>query len=249
MVQEMPPSDERMGRRGGERRILLVLALALIGGLWGGCTAQKRYRVLSFFFDGVPDPNAPHGALAGSEDQTEGGKPIIRAVVYTHKPYAENKCDTCHVGASGEFESFTKLDASICLKCHAHVPTEYPVMHGPVALAECTWCHVPHESTIKGLLKQAAPGVCVQCHERSSLPAKPADHLSGNRSCLDCHVPHGAAWHGLLREGVAMEWESGPSASTTMPTTRASTAPTTGASTAPASPMTTGSAATTRGAQ
>ncbi len=205
----------RRGRRGMR---WLMVAMCLAACMWSGCTAQRRYRVLSFFFDGVPDPNAPPGlASTGEESDTANGSVAVkRAVVYVHKPYADNECDSCHVGATGQFEDFKKLESSICMKCHSKVPTRYPVMHGPVAAVECLWCHVPHESTIKGMLKEPAPAVCMQCHDRELLSANPPEHMIADKSCLDCHLPHGGPKHKLLREDMALQ----SPAPATMPTTR-----------------------------
>ena len=41
------------------RRTFQLLVCAAIACLWAGCTAQKKYQVLSIFFDGVPNPDAP----------------------------------------------------------------------------------------------------------------------------------------------------------------------------------------------
>lgn len=190
---------------------MLVLAVTWsMGGTWLGCSPKKDYRVLSFFFDGVPDPNAPPGrANADDDDDVRGNTSAIpRVVVYSHKPYADNQCNSCHAGSAGSFESFSKLDATVCKKCHEKVPRQYAVMHGPVAVGECLWCHVPHESTIKGMLKDPAPAVCIQCHSRNLLSTNPPEHQMDKSSCLDCHVAHGGERHGLLAAGYLEKMNS-----------------------------------------
>ena len=186
--------------------------------LFAGCSSERRYKVLSFFFDGVPNPNAP---AAGTQDefaaQRAGGVAI--PIAYTHKPYAENKCSACHENATGRFDDFQKLESSICLRCHQDVTDKYPVMHGPVAAAECNLCHVPHESSIPKLLRDTAPAVCVQCHQSELLSPEPPEHLMADKSCLECHSGHGGAKHGLLKSGIALKsWSSSPS-TTTLPAT------------------------------
>ena len=44
-------------------RVVLAAILCIALGSFWGCSPQKRYQVLSFFFDGVP---APGGARGGS---------------------------------------------------------------------------------------------------------------------------------------------------------------------------------------
>ena len=59
MTDDRPTLIARGRARGGLRR-LAILALALMPAtLWLGCSVEKNYKILSFFFDGVPDPNAP----------------------------------------------------------------------------------------------------------------------------------------------------------------------------------------------
>lgn len=187
-----------IGRWGGPVFYGLLLVLAII--MIVGCTPERRYKVLSFFFDGVPDPNAPKvDRNAGQVVTTSSGR-VIR--VYQHKPFKDNQCGSCHAVSSGSYESFEKLDAKICLKCHANELTRYPVMHGPVASVQCLTCHSPHESAIPGLLKEKAPGVCTQCHVPDLRP-KDKDHQSPASPCLTCHVGHGSNKQGLLRKSIA----------------------------------------------
>jgi len=190
--------------------------MLLAASLWSGCTAEKKYKVLSFFFDGVPDPNAPAVDLNASVAVDERGKPVH---VVLHKPYADNNCAVCH-GSAKEFSDFTKIPSTVCITCHTKIPNQYPIMHGPVSAVECNWCHTPHESQNDHLLKIASPDVCVQCHEPALLPAKVPEHLLAERSCLDCHFAHGGQKHGFLRPVFL-------SNATTAPTTPPATGPTT----------------------
>ncbi len=86
----------------------------------------------------------------------------------------------------------TKVESTVCLKCHAEVPKQHPIMHGPVVANACLWCHAPHESTIQPLLKSRAPELCLQCHglEMTNLP-QPPEHDDLQRDCLECHRAHG----------------------------------------------------------
>ena len=154
------------GRRGlsGRRRLLGVgLAVVL---LLVGCGTQERYRVLSFFFDGVPDPNAPPASAGEEETGDYVGRPADAKglTYYRHKPYDENKCDACHRSTGGQMMEFSALDDSICAGCHPGTTTQYRYMHGPVATGQCRVCHLPHESTVPHLLKSAPAVLCTTCH-------------------------------------------------------------------------------------
>lgn len=196
-----------MDRRRSFRSVLprlVVASLILLGAaLWSGCTTDRRYKVLSFFFDGVPDP-AEQARLAAAMaaggnvgGRTADGRPIL---YFSHKPYEQQQCGSCHSGQGALFRpDAVDISSSVCLKCHTNVIDRFPVMHGPVAAVECLWCHAPHEADNKALLKEHSPGVCLQCHSRELLDSKPPEHQQANASCLDCHSAHGGEKHGLLR--------------------------------------------------
>jgi predicted CXXCH cytochrome family protein len=198
--------------------VLVYLLASLLLSITGCETPAKRYRVLSFFFDGVPNPNAPRLAAQGSEDsiQTVAGAGGARTRVYVHKPYDEGHCYECH-GEAKEFFEFKPMGSEVCLKCHRKELDKYPVMHGPVASAECLLCHAPHESQYTKLLKEPSPQVCVRCHLPELLPQEPAEHQSASVSCLNCHNAHGGDKHGLLKKIAT---------TTTAPTTAPSSQPT-----------------------
>ncbi|CAN5464541.1 hypothetical protein BH10PLA1_BH10PLA1_03230 [soil metagenome] len=171
--------------------------------VWIGCTAQRRYRVLSVFFDGVPDPNAPKLVRGGRG--VNGNGDIVVLVSHIHKPYADGNCEACHTGGTDSVfrvSSGLAIDSSVCLKCHEKVLREFPVMHGPVTAVECLRCHTPHESNSDHLLATASPRVCVQCHTPELLGLKPAAHRDKTADCLTCHFAHGGPQHRLLREAT-----------------------------------------------
>jgi predicted CXXCH cytochrome family protein len=191
---------------------LFVFFLAV---LLGGCSTEGRYRTLSFFFDGVPDPHAPAGSAAArgeARSESDANAPIIKA--YIHKPYADGKCNACHSGQASGYESYSAVGADTCLKCHKDKLTQYPVMHGPVSAVECTLCHAAHESTIPGMLNFDAPRVCIQCHDRDLLGPKPPEHLAADSKCLSCHVGHGGPKHKLLRIDTVASAATRPTAAT-----------------------------------
>ena len=163
---------------------------------WIGCTPQKRYQTLSFFFDGVPNPDA----AGANKNASSAGASLLHAgraaLPFQHKPFAEGNCASCH--PSGD-----KIDAvhvkQGCMSCHKNVENQYAVMHEPVATGECLWCHLPHESVEPHLLAAASQKLCRQCHNLNMLSANPPAHLDEQRSCLDCHLGHGGSTPALLK--------------------------------------------------
>lgn len=184
------------GRRRASARALVAAwgAAIVCAALWTGCTVSKRnYPVLSFFFDGVPDPSLPKGAVNRGDD----GKPVF---VVVHRPYFEEKCDACH---RTKYRP-TRNDSSACQDCHAVVKTAYPKMHGAVEANACLWCHSPHESSRPHLLRDADRKLCLQCHEYSLLSAaKVPAHRDESRGCLECHSGHGGTDAHLLKPANA----------------------------------------------
>ena len=168
--------------------ILSLLAL--------GCSVRKNYKTLSFFFDGVPDPNAPVKRLSTSSNAAAGSNEQLPAPkMYRHKPYADGKCEECH---AADKKHLVTVKAELCLKCHAPAVKQYPVMHAPVAIGQCLWCHEPHESDSPQLLKTTAAQLCLQCHDPELLPSDIKPHQSDQANCLACHVGHGGVKRSLL---------------------------------------------------
>lgn len=164
---------------------LLVVLAALVTGCG---TPRERYRVLSVFFDGVPNPDAPK--TRNTTDATGATRVITAAIVSQHKPFINNECAACHRTNAGEIQDFSEAYKA-CVKCHTKISNSLPLMHGPVAREACKYCHAPHESTQPHLLKDDPVKVCTQCHDQQLLWDKPPQHLDGTTSCLDCHYGHG----------------------------------------------------------
>jgi predicted CXXCH cytochrome family protein len=203
----MSPTGARRTRFQTVGRLLaveVVLVSAIIA-IWSGCSVNKRnYKVLNFFFDGVPDPSLP----AGSEPGVDGGPPRL---VVVHRPFAEENCEACHRTRYRP----SRNDSSICLECHDTVKTAHPFMHGPVEANACLWCHNPHESSHPALLRDTDRKVCSQCHTPSMLSStKVPAHADTARGCLECHSGHGGLTSQMLKPGAPdglMPTPAGPS--------------------------------------
>ena len=119
----------------------------------------------------------------------------------------QRKCELCHGKrdkeqiASAEVKLISKL-SQLCLTCHpeADYSGSTEVVHGPLAVAECLFCHDPHLSKDEDeyLLKKPAPELCYDCHKKDAIEAIP-DHL-GAEACLSCHTGHSSPKKGRLKE-------------------------------------------------
>ena len=171
--------------------------IVLLGaGVWGGCSVKEHYDLLSFFFDGVPDPNAPLGVMP-----VGGGIP---ASYKQHKPYANGSCTECHPKLFVPVQN----GSQICIKCHEGKEVEYPRMHGPVAASACLYCHSPHDSFYPALLRREPQELCQQCHDSFLLDSETVEaHGDDSRSCLECHSGHGGTDPYFLLESATTEPE------------------------------------------
>lgn len=192
----------RFWTSGGGLRAAASLLACLGLTAWVGCSIDKNYKVLSFFFDGVPDPAKVKEVEAAAAMQ--GYSDPRKSPSYSvHKPYAEEKCADCHEGRL----RISKYDSTICLKCHDQKVSDHPVTHGPVVAQACLWCHSPHESAYPSLMKARPRDVCTQCHTAAMLenPRVPA-HTDDTKDCLACHFGHGSSDRYLMRpEGWKQE--------------------------------------------
>jgi predicted CXXCH cytochrome family protein len=171
--------------------VLLAAAAAI-----PACSEEKRHRVLSFFFDGVPEPGAtppPRGyEPLPSRGQRVFAIPPERAVpevmTFAHEPFRAGDCTGCHQRTTGEL--LRPVDQGLCQSCHADVPGPATFVHGPVAVRDCLFCHHPHGSTHPAILVDDATRLCLSCHERTDLTGG-AHHAEVDlRACIACHDPH-----------------------------------------------------------
>jgi len=164
-------------------------------GLWAGCTVTKtNYKTLSFFFDGVPDPDAASKANAGAPGDT-----TLAVAVVQHKPFLEENCESCH---KTQYRP-SRNDPSSCLACHDKVLNQHQWTHGAVAGGACLWCHSPHESARKWLLRAPDRKLCMQCHSASMMNGDtvPA-HADPKSGCIECHFGHGGETSLMLKPGA-----------------------------------------------
>jgi predicted CXXCH cytochrome family protein len=167
------------------------------------CSPDARYRTLSFFFDGVPDPNAPPPPERRTyvTDLKPGEDPAARRparrLVSVHPPYAEDDCTACHNLNTGMLT--LPIREGLCNICHADVTEGLDYLHGPVAVADCVACHHYHASTYIDLLLDEPDQICLRCHELEKLTNPPHDALVKAAPCAQCHDPHGGGNRHFLK--------------------------------------------------
>ncbi len=162
-------------------------------------TEERKYRVLSTLFDGVPLPSSmqpiqiiPMDSLPqpGMDTTTiilETQKPLADAL-FTHKPYAEKRCFECHDLDSGS--KYGSDVGTLCYTCHQDYSDLPGFVHGPVSIGLCQGCHNPHSSKFANLLSRDGDDLCTFCHDTIDRD-NPESHKSPiDQACLACHSPH-----------------------------------------------------------
>jgi predicted CXXCH cytochrome family protein len=123
---------------------------------------------------------------------------------FTHPPFADKSCDTCHAAAKdGKVVLTQKNVKDLCVTCHsdkAELIEKAKVQH-PGAAGDCTDCHNPHASAFPNLPKTDPVNICLGCHsEIGDLAKKSVHHQPAFvQGCAICHEGHGGDNEHLLR--------------------------------------------------
>jgi predicted CXXCH cytochrome family protein len=182
---------------------LLLTAVALLF----SCSASKHYRLLSFFFDGVPSPADTLATPGDTMNVTENlfiteertlivSRPDSLKTIY-HYPYSESECSYCHVENSPA--ELTARQPDLCYMCHDDFANNYNYQHGPVSGGYCTMCHHPHSSTNTYLLIRRGNELCLFCHTDDQKGPDDIHEGLEDEECLSCHNPHGGDDNYLIR--------------------------------------------------
>ncbi len=178
--------------------ILVVLFFAFIV----SCNEVEQHNVLTFFFDGVP-PLGGEELGEGPVDSNlqERAQTRPEAVWYVHGP--QKDCTTCHGKRSQRwFSTQTRLTAPVpklCYDCHTDYTVSASFVHGPVSAGQCLFCHNPHRSKIKHLLKEPEPRLCYLCHNRNMIESIPGHSTELSSVCTNCHNAHASSTRYLLK--------------------------------------------------
>lgn len=160
------------------------------------CSTGTSHKVLTFFFDGVPQPDTSKqiqkDSLAVQSAQPAQAKKRQSRFLqenFFHPPYKDKECGDCHDTEAG-FKLIDPLP-ELCFNCHDDFREELQVVHGPVASGACTECHHPHLAKNKMLLKRTGQELCLYCHDKADVLKNDAHEDLGDENCTDCHNAHG----------------------------------------------------------
>ncbi len=184
------------------------------------CSVERHYETLSFFFDGVPDPNRPepevedqprvdYASLTSAQNAAMLSYQVAAPEVTHHEPVKQRRCDECHVqdrsastqaGWIGGLPQLVAPINELCQRCHEAPAGKY--VHGPVAARRCDFCHEPHQSLYPHLLRfESTDDLCRTCHVGETFVSTELHQSFLGRACIDCHDPHAAELEYQLREG------------------------------------------------
>lgn len=161
-----------------------------------GCEATTRYKVLSFFFDGVPEPGTETRETSVRASRKEGTTVTKEAgsKYKEHGPYAARLCEGCHMRATN---ALVLPIEELCFKCHS-INLSRKYIHGPLASGGCKICHEPHGSIYPFLLVSEAKNFCIHCHEKAAIE-KSEVHTGTEAQCTYCHDAHSSNYKYLLK--------------------------------------------------
>ncbi len=206
----------------GKRTILCSMILGgVVLGMAVGCDRDARYKILTFFFEGVPPLDSDSSAAkikitktitkkTGAEYQTETVVKERLTRLSKQKRASKHKevrdCSGCHVGKFGSGRrALIKALPDLCYSCHTNYHDAGGYLHAPVRVGDCVVCHDAHQSMYVHLQKAALPQLCLQCHLPEDMKTI-EDHEDKLESiCTDCHDPHTSSMRKLLKPPEQLE--------------------------------------------
>ena len=187
------------------RRVLTLLIILILMILIASCDEAKRHKMLTYFFDGVPplkDPNAVDLVIVSdtNSEYPVFGSGEVKRIKRAHGPGRD--CKLCHkklVKSRWATPQVVKGIPEICFDCHDTYTDPQYYVHGPVAVGQCGFCHDPHDSDYKALLKDSVPRLCYRCHDQSSIESIPSHDKDTISGCNLCHEAHSSSKKKLLK--------------------------------------------------
>ena len=194
----------------------------LTGGMFVGCnTSEARsYRILSFFFDGVPSPGTSRvDDVQPTVNIRQGQRKPRKAPaepVYKVVAHKQLKCTMCHLLSQGM--ALRQERDKLCVTCHDQSFHDRGFVHGPVVIGQCGACHSAHRSKHPAATLKPLNALCLECHTQPDLMEGAHHRDAQSQICTVCHDPHGADNRFFLRPRETV---------TTQPVTQPATQPAT----------------------
>jgi len=169
-----------------------IFACVVATALLFGCNTPKTHGVLTFFFDGVPEP----GKAPDAPGRKAEGETVLPAAprYREHGPYAAKECQACHMKTTS---NLILPIGELCFKCHS-LDVKKKYVHGPIPSGGCNVCHDPHGSLYPFLLVSEPKEFCLYCHDRNAI-AKNDAHKGMETQCTMCHDAHSSDEEYLLK--------------------------------------------------
>ena len=155
-------------------------------------SSEQKYKVLSFFFDGVPKPGEEDPSTKNPRERKQLSE--AAGLYGEHGPFAAKLCSGCHEAGSNELVLPIE---ELCLKCHV-LDLKKKKIHGPVASGGCRVCHNPHGSQYQYFLMDESKKFCLYCHRKEDV-LKREVHRETTEQCTTCHSAHSSDNEFLLK--------------------------------------------------
>jgi predicted CXXCH cytochrome family protein len=191
-------------KMGIHKRMLPFVSVVCFLVYLSACSTTKNYKILSFFFDGVPHPvnetpvlKADTVSSLASVDLTQETVQNVTPKIQPHPPYHDRQCGSCHDQST--MGKLLKPLPELCYQCHNNFGTKYKVLHGPIGGGQCNMCHSPHMSANPNLLTRTEQQLCLYCHDSRQVMNNTHHAEIKDIDCIVCHNPHGGNDRNLLR--------------------------------------------------
>ncbi len=159
----------------------------------------RRYKVLSFFFDGVPKPPLLQqkdslelmkidSSTFAWDSLTGNMRPKNEIARYFHEPFLKKMCSSCHIQQF--MGDLIKPANMLCFDCHEEFSKLPGFVHGPVAAGNCTICHHPHYSYYRNRAIREGDFLCTYCHGETDTTSIREHEKIADVECITCHDPH-----------------------------------------------------------
>lgn len=196
--------------------LISLTILAILTGIFFGCSASRKpgfERLISYIASG--------GISQSGTKQR----------VYSHLSLTKKQCTQCHMpakfGSLNPYDGESPVQADradgqvtasrlivppdrLCFKCHGYGTAEdgFPEglwQHAPSAQGACIFCHNPHFSENRFMLRSQSSIICSsQCHIEDYVLEIEAHREF--RECLDCHNAHIGTNPHMLKKEYHEDW-------------------------------------------